>query len=37
MGAAQERGLPFVVSLPPDMKLLPGELVDVTILPHPSS
>lgn len=37
MGAAQERGLPFVVSLPPDLKLLPGELVDVTILPKPRS
>jgi len=37
MGAAQERGLPFVVSLPPEMKLLPGELVDVTIIPEPNS
>ncbi len=32
MGAAQERGLPFVVSVPPEMNLLPGELVDVSLV-----
>lgn len=32
MGAAQERGLPIVTTVPPGMKLRPGELVDLRIL-----
>ena len=31
MGAAQERGLPIVVTVPPTMRLRPGELVDIYI------
>lgn len=31
MGNAQERGLPIVVTVPPNMKLRPGELVDLAI------
>jgi multidrug resistance efflux pump len=31
MGNAQERGLPIVVTVPPEMKLRPGELVDLTL------
>lgn len=31
MGTAQSRGLPIIVSLPANLKLLPGELVDLTI------
>jgi len=30
-----EMGLPIVVGLPPDMTLLPGEFVDVALLPPP--
>ena len=37
MGAVQERGIPFEAGVPADMRLLPGELVDVTILPLPKS
>lgn len=33
MGNAQQRGLPILVSIPPDMKLRPGELVDLRLLP----
>lgn len=32
MGAAQERGLPFIVSVPTGMNLRPGELVDISLL-----
>lgn len=32
MGVAQERGLPIVVSIPPDMLIRPGELVDIRLL-----
>ena len=32
MGNAQERGLPIVVTVPPEMKLRPGELVDLTLI-----
>jgi multidrug resistance efflux pump len=28
---SQERGLPFLVSLPPELKVFPGELVDLSI------
>jgi multidrug resistance efflux pump len=28
-----ELGLPISISLPPDLKIMPGELVDLTILP----
>jgi multidrug resistance efflux pump len=31
MGNAQERGLPIAVSVPADLKLRPGELVDITL------
>jgi multidrug resistance efflux pump len=31
MGNAQQRGLPIVVTVPPEMKLRPGELVDLTL------
>lgn len=31
MGAAQERGLPIVVTVPPNLKLRPGEFVDITL------
>lgn len=31
MGNAQQRGLPIMVSVPPEMKLRPGELVDLTL------
>jgi hypothetical protein len=31
MGNAQERGLPILVSVPPNMKLRPGELVDLSL------
>lgn len=34
MGAAQERGLPIIVTLPPNMNLRPGELVDLRIVPN---
>jgi multidrug resistance efflux pump len=32
MGAAQERGLPIVGGVPPDMHLRPGELVDLRLI-----
>jgi multidrug resistance efflux pump len=32
MGAAQERGLPVVVNVPPGMNLRPGELVDLRLI-----
>ena len=32
MGPAQERGLPVVVSVPPNMLLRPGELVDLRLV-----
>lgn len=32
MGAAQERGLPIVAAVPPDMDLRPGELVDLRLI-----
>lgn len=32
MGAAQERGLPIVVSVPENMKLRPGELVELRLI-----
>lgn len=32
MGAAQERGLPIVVSVPNNMNLRPGELVDLRLI-----
>jgi multidrug resistance efflux pump len=31
MGTSQQRGLPIIVSVPPNLKLLPGELVDLTL------
>lgn len=30
-------GLPFFVNLPPDLKVLPGERVDIVVRPSPSS
>jgi multidrug resistance efflux pump len=32
MGAAQERGLPIMISIPPNMSIRPGELVDIRLL-----
>jgi multidrug resistance efflux pump len=32
MGAAQERGLPIVMALPPNIHVRPGELVDIRLL-----
>ena len=32
MGAAQERGLPILVNVPANLKLLPGEMVDITLV-----
>jgi len=32
MGAAQERGLPVFISIPPNMSIRPGELVDIRLL-----
>lgn len=32
MGAAQERGLPIIISMPPNMSVRPGELVDIRLL-----
>jgi hypothetical protein len=32
MGAAQERGLPIVISMPPNLSIRPGELVDIRLL-----
>jgi hypothetical protein len=32
MGSAQERGLPVIVSVPDDLKLRPGELVDLRLI-----
>lgn len=32
MGAAQERGLPIVLTVPPNLTLRPGELVDIRLL-----
>jgi len=34
MGANQERGLPILISIPKDMTFLPGELVDIRLLPN---
>ncbi|MEJ5239221.1 MAG: hypothetical protein WHT82_12735 [Limisphaera sp.] len=31
LGNAQQRGLPIIVSVPPNMKLRPGELVDLAL------
>ncbi len=31
-----ELGLPIVVSIPPELKLFPGEIVDLTLLPNPA-
>jgi multidrug resistance efflux pump len=36
MGNAQQRGLPILVSIPPNMQLLPGELVDLWLIPSES-
>ena len=35
LGNAQQRGLPIIVSVPPNMKLRPGELVDLALGPAP--
>lgn len=32
MGAAQERGLPIVVTVPPNLHLRPGEFVEITLM-----
>lgn len=32
MGSAQERGLPIVMDIPPNLKLRPGEIVDVRLI-----
>ena len=32
MGAAQERGLPIIMSVPPNLNIRPGELVDIRLL-----
>jgi multidrug resistance efflux pump len=32
MGAAQERGLPIIMSIPPNMNVRPGEIVDIRLL-----
>jgi multidrug resistance efflux pump len=32
MGAAQERGLPIIMSIPPNMSVRPGEIVDIRLL-----
>ncbi len=32
MGSAQERGLPIIMDVPPNMKLRPGEIVDVRLI-----
>jgi HlyD family secretion protein len=32
MGAAQERGLPIIMDIPPNMQIRPGELVDIRLL-----
>jgi len=32
MGAAQQRGLPIIISIPPNMNIRPGELVDIRLL-----
>ena len=34
MGGSQERGLPIMISIPPDMSFFPGELVDIRLLPN---
>ena len=34
MGNAQQRGLPILVSIPANMQLRPGELVDLRLLPE---
>jgi len=34
MGAAQERGLPIMISIPPDLAIRPGEIVDIRLLPN---
>lgn len=34
MGANQERGLPILISIPKDMSFVPGELVDIRLLPN---
>ena len=34
MGANQERGLPILISIPKDMIFVPGELVDIRLLPN---
>lgn len=37
LGNAQQRGLPIIVSVPPNLKLRPGELVDLALGPAPAS
>lgn len=37
LGNAQQRGLPIIVSVPPNMKLRPGELVDLALGPVPAT
>jgi multidrug resistance efflux pump len=37
MGNAQQRGLPILVNVPPNMKLLPGELVDLALSTAPGT
>jgi multidrug resistance efflux pump len=32
MGAAQERGLPIIMSVPPNLSVRPGEIVDIRLL-----
>jgi multidrug resistance efflux pump len=32
MGGAQERGLPILISIPPNLNIRPGELVDIRLL-----
>jgi hypothetical protein len=32
MGAAQERGLPIVMAIPPNLEVRPGELLDIRLL-----
>jgi hypothetical protein len=34
MGANQERGLPVLISIPKDMTFVPGELVDIRLVPN---
>jgi len=36
-GSSEQRGLPVIVSVPKNLKLIPGELVDLTIKPKPAA